>query len=243
MPGRTASRQRDTAPPCGGGLAKAAGLPQCTQFRSMDRLFPLVGLLALLLALVAAAGTAEPAQAEGNLPKQDAQGVFEQQVVFPEYPTDEQDAYLCSAIALPDKPLKLVGIESTSDQRIVHHMLLFGAPPKCCGVPAAAAPADEGGLHLADGPCIRPALIQQDPLAHVTACRVRPTGPGRSCVELQDAQRLRRRQRGGALRLGQERGAHPPARRRRLQRGQGHQHPHRRAAGDGLACATVSRYP
>ena len=47
-------------------------------------------------------------------------------MVFPEHPTDEEDAYLCTTIKLPDRPLKLVGIEPTSDQRIVHHMLLFG---------------------------------------------------------------------------------------------------------------------
>lgn len=65
---------------------------------------------------------------------------FELPVRFPEHPTDEEDAYLCTAIKLPDQPLKLVGIEATSDQRIVHHMLLFGeAPPtgrSCLRLPA-----------------------------------------------------------------------------------------------------------
>ena len=48
-------------------------------------------------------------------------------VVFPEHPTTEPDAYLCTAVPLPDRPLKLVGVEPTSDEEFVHHMLLFGA--------------------------------------------------------------------------------------------------------------------
>lgn len=56
-------------------------------------------------------------------------GAFELPVVLPEYPTNEEDAYLCTSVPLPDRPLKLVGISSNSDQRIVHHMLLFGKPP------------------------------------------------------------------------------------------------------------------
>ena len=140
----------------------------------MDRR-PLLAALALLLALVASGTTAEPAQAEGTLPKQDAQGVFEQQVVFPEYPTDEQDAYLCSAVALPDKPLKLVGIESTSDQRIVHHMLLFGAPPSAW-VPKAAAvckkpPPAAACLQVLQAACIvypLCALVQKNSHTHLT---------------------------------------------------------------------------
>ncbi|KAL4858006.1 Peptidyl-glycine alpha-amidating monooxygenase A [Chlorella vulgaris] len=53
-------------------------------------------------------------------------GDLELPVVLPEHPTDDKDAYLCTSVQLPDRPLKLVGIASTSDQRIVHHMLLFG---------------------------------------------------------------------------------------------------------------------
>ncbi|EFN58531.1 hypothetical protein CHLNCDRAFT_34137 [Chlorella variabilis] len=61
-------------------------------------------------------------------------GAFELPVVLPEYPTNEEDAYLCTSVPLPDRPLKLVGISSNSDQRIVHHMLLFG-----CKAPAQTA--------------------------------------------------------------------------------------------------------
>ncbi|KAI7845909.1 hypothetical protein COHA_000641, partial [Chlorella ohadii] len=85
-----------------------------------------LGVLLAILAVVRADGkpaAAPPAPAPGE--------TFELPVRFPEHPTDEEDAYLCTAIKLPDQPLKLVGIEATSDQRIVHHMLLFG-----CQVPA-----------------------------------------------------------------------------------------------------------
>jgi hypothetical protein len=58
-------------------------------------------------------------------------GDLELPVVLPEHPTDEKDAYLCTSVQLPDRPLKLVGIASTSDQRIVHHMLLFGEHGSC----------------------------------------------------------------------------------------------------------------
>lgn len=86
------------------------------------RLLAVLIVLLTLLAAVRADGkaSASPAPAAGE--------TFELPVVFPEHPTDEEDAYLCTAIKLPDQPLKLVGIEPTSDQRIVHHMLLFGEP-------------------------------------------------------------------------------------------------------------------
>lgn len=57
-------------------------------------------------------------------------------VVLPEHPTSEPDAYLCTSVPLPDRPLKLVGIASNSDQRVVHHMLLFGERrPDCPRLP------------------------------------------------------------------------------------------------------------
>ncbi|KAL4457726.1 hypothetical protein ABPG75_012591 [Micractinium tetrahymenae] len=92
---------------------------------------PVLALLLLAaLAAPAAAGGATtgstggaPAGSDLNLP-----------VVFPEHEVTGDDAYLCTAVQIPDKPLKLVGIEPTSDQRIVHHMLLFG-----CKHPAQTA--------------------------------------------------------------------------------------------------------
>lgn len=47
--------------------------------------------------------------------------------LMPDYSVEHEEAYLCTAVPLPDKPLKLVGIEPLSTQQVVHHMLLFGA--------------------------------------------------------------------------------------------------------------------
>lgn len=38
-----------------------------------------------------------------------------------------EDSYVCVTQALPDKPLKLVGVEPLAHQEVVHHILLFGA--------------------------------------------------------------------------------------------------------------------
>lgn len=93
-----------------------------------------VCIILLLAALPAGWASSDGAPAAG--PSPGASGAaLELPVVFPEHPTDKQDAYLCTSIALPDRPLKLVGVEPTSDQRIVHHMLLFG-----CGAPASTKP-------------------------------------------------------------------------------------------------------
>lgn len=45
---------------------------------------------------------------------------------MPEFQVTKEDAYLCTAIALPDEPLKLVGVEPLAKQEIAHHLLLFG---------------------------------------------------------------------------------------------------------------------
>lgn len=37
-----------------------------------------------------------------------------------------EDAYICITKPLPDKPLKLVGVEPMAEQKVVHHILLFG---------------------------------------------------------------------------------------------------------------------
>lgn len=42
-----------------------------------------------------------------------------------------EDSYVCITKALPDKELKLVGVEPLAEQEVVHHILLFGA---CCRV-------------------------------------------------------------------------------------------------------------
>jgi hypothetical protein len=47
-------------------------------------------------------------------------------IVVPEYQVKGQDAYVCTTIELPDKPMKLVGVEPIAQQEVVHHILLFG---------------------------------------------------------------------------------------------------------------------
>lgn len=52
-----------------------------------------------------------------------------------------EDSYICITKPLPDKPLKLVGVEPMAEQKVVHHILLFGecvfrcwCARACCGV-------------------------------------------------------------------------------------------------------------
>lgn len=47
-------------------------------------------------------------------------------IVVPEYQVKGQDAYVCTTIELPEKPMKLVGVEPIAKQEVVHHILLFG---------------------------------------------------------------------------------------------------------------------
>lgn len=51
-----------------------------------------------------------------------------------------EDSYICITKPLPDKPLKLVGVEPMARQEVVHHILLFGAcvPLAGWGLPAVA---------------------------------------------------------------------------------------------------------
>jgi hypothetical protein len=46
--------------------------------------------------------------------------------LMPEYPTTEMDSYLCTAVDLPSRPLKLVRVDPQASQVVAHHMLLFG---------------------------------------------------------------------------------------------------------------------
>jgi len=52
---------------------------------------------------------------------------FKLEALMPPYETQHEEAYLCMSVPLPDRPLKLVGVEPLSRQEVVHHMLLFGA--------------------------------------------------------------------------------------------------------------------
>ena len=45
---------------------------------------------------------------------------------MPEKHTEHEEAYLCTSLDLPARPLKLVGVEPLASQDTVHHMLLFG---------------------------------------------------------------------------------------------------------------------
>ena len=47
-------------------------------------------------------------------------------LIVPEYKITEQDAYVCTTMQLPEKPHKLVGVEPLAEQKVVHHILLFG---------------------------------------------------------------------------------------------------------------------
>ena len=48
------------------------------------------------------------------------------EIRMPPFDVDEEDIYLCTAVELPSKPLKLIAVEPHSDQDTVHHILLFG---------------------------------------------------------------------------------------------------------------------
>jgi hypothetical protein len=56
---------------------------------------------------------------------------FTVDAILPPFEAKAADAYLCTAVKLPNRALKLIGVESLSDQETVHHMLLFGetVPP------------------------------------------------------------------------------------------------------------------
>ena len=45
---------------------------------------------------------------------------------MPPFEVEKEDTYLCTAVELPSKPLKLIEVEPHSEQDTVHHMLLFG---------------------------------------------------------------------------------------------------------------------
>lgn len=56
----------------------------------------------------------------------DATSLVEVDAIMPPLATDAEDEYLCTSVELPDRPMKLVSVESLSQQDTVHHMLLFG---------------------------------------------------------------------------------------------------------------------
>jgi hypothetical protein len=48
------------------------------------------------------------------------------ELIVPEYKVVEEDAYVCTTMQLPERPHKLVGVEPLAEQKVVHHILLFG---------------------------------------------------------------------------------------------------------------------
>jgi hypothetical protein len=75
--------------------------------------------LAILGLLLASAGVACGQSAAPN-------DTFTIDAILPPFPTDQPDAYLCTSLQLPNRPLKLTGVEAVAEQEVVHHILLFG---------------------------------------------------------------------------------------------------------------------
>lgn len=92
---------------------------------------PAAWALALLLLLAAAARPAAAA---------DDTSVIEMDAILPPHETLEEDEYLCTAIKLPERAMKLISVESLSEQATVHHMLMFGAPAASCLPPPPSYP-------------------------------------------------------------------------------------------------------
>ena len=79
-------------------------------------------LLALLLGVVLAqqqqGGVAHAASEPRDL-------VFN--ITVPDFDVKGEDSYVCTTVKLPDRSMKLVGVEALARQEVVHHILLFGA--------------------------------------------------------------------------------------------------------------------
>lgn len=69
-------------------------------------------LLALLVAWAVSAAAAAPTTLDITVPES--------------VKVEGEDSYICITKPLPDKPLKLVGVEPMAKQEVVHHILLFG---------------------------------------------------------------------------------------------------------------------
>ena len=97
-------------------------------------------------ATAATDGVMGPSQAPAGTPADSSSdagsgpGEFAVEARLPPFQSNEEDAYLCTSVQLPDESLKLVGVDPLSRKEVVHHMLLFGAPPPGrCWLRAAAA--------------------------------------------------------------------------------------------------------
>ena len=74
----------------------------------------------LLLALWAVASG--PRATMASTPKEDL--VFN--ITVPDFDVQGEDSYVCTTVKLPERSLKLVGVEALARQEVVHHILLFG---------------------------------------------------------------------------------------------------------------------
>lgn len=64
-----------------------------------------------------------------TLPRQVPATTTEFEITVPEATKVKgEDSYICTTLALPDKPYKLVGVEPLGRKEVVHHILLFGEP-------------------------------------------------------------------------------------------------------------------
>jgi hypothetical protein len=62
-----------------------------------------------------------------TVPRQGAATTTEFEITVPEETkVTGQDSYICTTLALPNKPYKLVGVEPLGRKEVVHHILLFG---------------------------------------------------------------------------------------------------------------------
>ena len=80
----------------------------------------MTGVLHLLILLLLLAGLGQGGEQDGNVTID---------ALMPPFPTDKEDAYLCTSLPLPNSPLKLTAVEALARQDIVHHILLFGRLP------------------------------------------------------------------------------------------------------------------
>ena len=95
---------------------------------------------AVLAWAICAAAAREPGGAQVHGDAADVSSTppdFKLEALMPEYATEHEEAYLCTSVPLPDRPLKLIGVEPLSKQEVVHHMLLFGALRFCAGLRCA----------------------------------------------------------------------------------------------------------
>lgn len=92
----------------------------------------------LLLLVVSLLVSSSSKREEGFPPREGLSrdnGTIEMDALMPPYATKSKDEYLCTSVQLPERPMKLVGVQSLAEATVVHHILLFG-----CRAPAKDVP-------------------------------------------------------------------------------------------------------